>query len=242
MKSALSSLLVAVSLAGGALAAATAYLAPLSLPDEQLRGLTLNDSAGARQKPDGSLAPVAEKEDELAAARLRDLRAAGVRYVRVKEFSWRRWPGMPWFGLSLAGLLVGGLLLRSSNKRQISEARAGGLEQTPQQSLANVHAHIVALRRELDSVSAGPSALALVLDRLTALQQTEIEQFVEARDPLIAQLGLAGFAEVMDRWAAGERQINRAWSAAADGVYEETIDCLASAQTHLEEALEEVHR
>ena len=65
-------------------------------------------------------------------------------------------------------------------------------------------------------------------------------EFVEARSPLIAQLGLAGFAEVMDRWAAAERQINRAWSAAADGVYEEVVDCLTLSQTHLEEALNEL--
>jgi hypothetical protein len=44
----------------------------------------------------------------------------------------------------------------------------------------------------------------------------------------------------MDRWAAAERQINRAWSAAADDVYDEVIDCLALAQTHLEEALDEL--
>ena len=40
---------------------------------------------------------------------------------------------------------------------------------------------------------------------------------------------------IMDRFAAAERQINRAWSAAADGVYAEAETCLTTAVDRLDE-------
>ena len=40
------------------------------------------------------------------------------------------------------------------------------------------------------------------------------------------QFGLAAFADVMTAFASGERSINRAWSASADGYFDEAESCL----------------
>jgi hypothetical protein len=84
--------------------------------------------------------------------------------------------------------------------------------------------------------------LALILERLGEAQKTHMPAFVEARPILIARLGLGGFAELMDRYAAAERQINRAWSAAADGVPAEAAQCLELASVFLDEALDRLSR
>ena len=68
-----------------------------------------------------------------------------------------------------------------------------------------------------------------IIERLGEVQSTHVPAFVDARPLLISRLGLSGFAELMDRFAAMERQVNRAWSAAADGVEDEALDCLERA-------------
>ncbi len=77
--------------------------------------------------------------------------------------------------------------------------------------------------------------LKLILTRLEDAQKSEVVTFVEGRTDFIRQYGLGSYAEVMDRFAACERQINRSWAAAADGVYDESLDCLDAAIGLLEE-------
>ena len=52
----------------------------------------------------------------------------------------------------------------------------------------------------------------------------------------IGSLGLAGYARMMERFASGERAINRAWSAAADGFTSELESDLARAEEALADA------
>ena len=50
-------------------------------------------------------------------------------------------------------------------------------------------------------------------------------------------MGLGGYAELMDGFAAMERQLNRAWSAAADRHLPEALLCLRAAQPMVVETL-----
>ena len=63
-----------------------------------------------------------------------------------------------------------------------------------------------------------------------------INDFVEAREALIHRFGLSEYAAVMDRFALGERSLNRAWCASADGYVDEVDECLARAEAHFEAA------
>ncbi|MEE2642458.1 MAG: hypothetical protein VX768_17640, partial [Planctomycetota bacterium] len=55
--------------------------------------------------------------------------------------------------------------------------------------------------------------LAQIDDELT----DDLRTFAEGRDAITAEFGLPVFADVMSSFAAGERAVNRAWCAAADG-------------------------
>src|SRR5690606_3352950 len=72
------------------------------------------------------------------------------------------------------------------------------------------------LRAELPGMGSAEERLAAIVDRVGAQQRTTIPGFIAARPVLVSRLGLGGFARLMDSFAAAERQINRAWSAAAD--------------------------
>ncbi len=63
-------------------------------------------------------------------------------------------------------------------------------------------------------------------------------KFVDARESIAHSYGLKAYAEVMNRFAAGERSINRVWSASTDGYIEETSAYLEKAAVHFEDALE----
>ena len=61
--------------------------------------------------------------------------------------------------------------------------------------------------------------------------------FADGRDAITAEYGLPVFAEVMTQFSAGERAINRAWSAAADGYIDEVATCVERGKQFLEVAL-----
>jgi hypothetical protein len=64
----------------------------------------------------------------------------------------------------------------------------------------------------------------------------DINDFVEAREAIIARYGLAKYAEMMDNFALGERALNRAWCASADGYIDELHICLERAEVRLRAA------
>lgn len=57
-----------------------------------------------------------------------------------------------------------------------------------------------------------------------------INDFVEARETIIPRFGMPRYAEVMDNFSRGERALNRAWCAAADGYIDELFACLDKAE------------
>ena len=64
----------------------------------------------------------------------------------------------------------------------------------------------------------------------------DINNFVEAREAITQRYGLTKYAEVMDSFALGERALNRAWCASADGYIDELHICLERAEVRLRAA------
>jgi hypothetical protein len=193
--------------------------------------------------------PLAGKGDRLTSDLLKRLREQSAsddmrvrrQFVVVQDLSrpddfpgWlRRWPGKWFFVASVAGLLVGAVIIRRSGKRPTSGATAAAQEELPEAALLGIKAVLDELRQsELDR----EARLRQIRDRLDEVQKTHMAAFIEARPLLIDRLGLVGFANLMDSYAACERQIFRAWSAAADGYYDEAVACLEPAAELLEEA------
>ncbi len=229
----LANLLIALSLAAALVAASSAYLVDLARPDAELVGLTLNETV-QRIEADGiQRADVAKKGMALDAAILDALRAAEAGRVRVEEFALARWEQRWIFLLALVGLGAGAFGVRRANAAVLAEAdRAGGAQRvSPAGDLAAIAGIVEESLRTWD----GGAPAQAVLERLSVAIDEHGPAFVGARDVLVARMGLGAYASLMDRFAAAERQIHRAWSAAADGVLEETYECLGRARVMLEE-------
>jgi len=236
-------LIITAALVLGVSVAPTAYVPHLDLPDEQLVGLTLNAPAGNKQTeapPEDPAAPgepIATPNTKLTPELLTELRDADVKRVRVKEFSFTRWSGKWWFLLAVAGLLAGAALVRVDARKRlaastdVATADAG----TPEATLATIIETIEGLRRDLPNMTTEHDREAAIIERLGEVQAVHVPAFVDGRERLVSKHGMSGYATIMDRFAAMERQINRAWSAAADAVDEEAIDCIERAAALAEE-------
>lgn len=229
----LAAILVWVFLALAALSAITAYAPPVDRVDAA-DAVTLRAPAGRIEtgELDEDGMPVARPvldvlegeqprvlDDEDIAA----LEAAQVDRVWVKDFEFARWDLSWLFGLSVVGLLASSLAVRALGRRELSARvhATAGADETPIASLDRAIAEIAALRREVAEATAAEKQRELIIDRLGALQRTHLQAIVDAQGRLVSELGMTGYAQFMDRFAAAERQLNRAWSAAADNVLEE---------------------
>lgn len=231
-------LLITVSLCVGVIGSITAYMPPLGLPDAELVGLTLNAPAGNTSADPRAPKPIGAKGQTLTAELLASLRGAGVERVKVKEFAFGRWPEWWMFAAGCAGLGAGALLVRSMRRKGAPAAttKGGGPRLSPERTLEALQAEVDALRARLRATGTEEGRLALILAEISRMQQTHIASFISARPELTARLGMGGYARLMDSFASGERQINRAWSAAADGVETEAIACIDDASALLGES------
>jgi hypothetical protein len=64
----------------------------------------------------------------------------------------------------------------------------------------------------------------------------DLNRFALARETMIHVFGMQGYANVMSAFAAGERYINRVWSASTDGYLEEVHQYLEKARNQFVEA------
>jgi hypothetical protein len=76
--------------------------------------------------------------------------------------------------------------------------------------------------------------------RIDARLPEEILAFAEARQTIAHAWGATVYADVMSHFAAGERYMNRVWSAAADGYVDEARAYIARALEQFEETLEQL--
>jgi hypothetical protein len=254
----LANVILTISLTIGALSAASAYLASLSLPAEQLVGLTLNAPAGVLVEngvivrgDDGVPLPAFERDHTLTDADVQllkgqadlevavDGRQRQVGRVLVKSFSFGRWEGKWLFLLSLAGLGVGAFLVKSATRREIETAEAARADgATPEEALEAIISTINGLARDLPTLPSDHARCEAIVEMIGRAERDHVPVFIDARTLLVSRLGLAGYAALMDRFAAMERQINRAWSAAADEHYPEAATCIEKAQLIAEETRE----
>jgi len=73
------------------------------------------------------------------------------------------------------------------------------------------------------------------IDRLF---REDLDNFAEARESMIHVFGMQNYADVMSNFAAGERYINRVWSASTDGYVDEVHLYLGRARDQFREAQE----
>ena len=73
-------------------------------------------------------------------------------------------------------------------------------------------------------------------DAIDARLRDDLRRFADARETLVHLFGLQVYANLMSHFAAGERYINRVWSASADGYDAEARTYLGKAATQFRDA------
>ena len=246
-------LLMTVGLIGGSLSAITAYRPLLSMPDDQLIGLTLMESAGSTPGDPTKPVVIAEQDPKsgelitkLTPENLALLREAKVlsdaelgretppERLVVKEFAFGRWDYAWAAGVSVALLGIGAFIVKSQVRRQIRAAAAISASDTsrgptPEVALETIRTTLDSLRRDLDGITDEHARNARIIEVIGELNAVQVAAIVDQRNVILGRMGMGGMASFMDRFAMAERAMNRAWSAAADGYVEEAEECLARA-------------
>ena len=219
--------LVAISLVAGLVGAGSAYLVRVDRGADVLAGLTVNEAVVV------SLVALDEGTDPLAtrvlvpkgtvleAGHVETLARADVRHVRVEEFALARWEGKLLFLAGILGLGAGAFLVRRGARLAL-EAEPAADDKGPREVLAELRTAVDGVRAAVARSARGEELLAL----LGPIVDDMLPAFPAGRDRMVGRIGLGGYAQLMDRFASAERQLHRAWSAAADDVLDETAECV----------------
>ena len=117
-------------------------------------------------------------------------------------------------------LVVGAAGLWLYRRSHHSEARSG-------ERLAGnteiLRSRLVSIVTNLEGLAARGDDLPVYQARfeIDRLFRDDLNDFAEARESMIHVFGLQNYADVMSHFAAGERYINRVWSASTDGYVDE---------------------
>jgi len=120
---------------------------------------------------------------------------------------------IPALGLGVAGVI----LIRVDEARQNkTEHHIAARIETVESSLEKIAVNINKLNTEKHSIHTYD-----MRHRIDELFIDDIDKFVDARESIAHRYGLAAYGDVMSSFAAGERYLNRVWSASADGYIDE---------------------
>ncbi len=132
---------------------------------------------------------------------------------------------------------IGAAMLRGAQSAASGETEKVATDiETIRRSLGDLVAKVTAL----NAADRTGEKVFDVCKRIDAECMDPINDFVEAREAMIQRFGLTEYASMMDSFALGERALNRAWCASADGYIDEVNTCLERAETHLGKALASV--
>ena len=132
-------------------------------------------------------------------------------------------------------LLIGTVGLWIARKAQHEEARAGNKLTDNMKilgdSLSNILSRLELMCKHKEELPTYEARFEI--DRLF---RDELNNFAEARESMIHVFGMQNYADVMSNFAAGERYINRIWSASTDGYVDEVNLYLDRALSQFKEA------
>lgn len=138
----------------------------------------------------------------------------------------------PWFILAL---LVGFCGLFLVKKAQISAARADHkLDEDiklMRTSLDNIVVQLTSLNRTKQSLPTYEARFEI--DKRV---RDDLDNFAEVRNSMRHVFGLQNYADIMSAFAAGERYVNRVWSASTDGYVDEVRNYLEKSLDQFVEA------
>ena len=139
---------------------------------------------------------------------------------------------VPWayFVPALVVAVIGIVLSRLSDKQEaVASAGAGDGVRTLRESLERVVENIRRLDAERETLD--PYEFHSRIDELFV---EDLNSFADHRKQIGNTYGLQAYAEVMNEFAAGERYLNRVWSASVDGYVDEIQAYVVKARSQFE--------
>jgi hypothetical protein len=113
----------------------------------------------------------------------------------------------------------GAVLVKRSQRAMASHSHVlNGHRNDLQQSLDNIVSSLELLDAGKQDIPTYD--MRFEIDRLL---RSDLTRFADARDSMKTLFGLQTFADIMSSFAAGERYINRIWSASTDGYQDEVL-------------------
>jgi hypothetical protein len=122
-------------------------------------------------------------------------------------------------------------------RRNKAEHHVAGKIETVEGSLERIATNITNLNAEKESINTYD-----MRHQIDELFIDDLEMFVDARESIAHRYGLAAYGEIMSSFAAGERYLNRVWSASADGYIDEVNAYLDRAQEQFSDSLDKIRR
>ena len=147
----------------------------------------------------------------------------------VKSVDWNL------FAIAAFASILGVIIAKRQDR---ADARSDSVLQTNRNELNESISNIV---RDLSDMIDGATASGDQLrDWIDDALRPDLRRFVDARQSMVHLFGLQTYADIMSNFAAGERYINRVWSASADGYDGEAeqylgraVEVFSEAQTEL---------
>ena len=141
-----------------------------------------------------------------------------------------------WYVPALAVAVAGVAAVRIESARHSkTEHHVVARIESVETSLERISANIQKLNADKDSINTYD-----VRHRIDELFIDDLDAFVAARQSIAHRYGLAAYGEVMSSFAAGERYLNRVWSASADGYIDEVNAYLDRAREQFVETYDKV--
>ncbi len=143
-----------------------------------------------------------------------------------------------WYIPALAVGVIGVVMVRTVDARQSkTEHHVAANIETVESSLERIATNLDKLNADKHSINTYD-----MRHKIDELFMDDLEQFVEARQSIVHRYGLAAYGEIMSSFAAGERYLNRVWSASADGYIDEVNEYLEKAKDQFAESLTIIRR
>jgi hypothetical protein len=141
-----------------------------------------------------------------------------------------------WFIPAVTVGFLGVVLVRLGRRREVrATERLTSNMRAIQDSLRRIAQNMTQLNAEKQSIDPYE-----VRHRLEELFADDLTTFITARESIAYTYGLAAYAHVMSSFAAGERYLNRAWCASADGYVDEIHQYLGEAREQFASSLDKV--
>lgn len=138
-----------------------------------------------------------------------------------------------WYVPALALGVAGVVVIRTHEARHRTTAhRVAANIEAVQSSLERIASNVKELNQHKHSIDTYE-----MRHRVDELFMDDLERFVDARESIADRHGLTAYGDIMSSFAAGERYLNRVWSASADGYIDEVNEYLEKAETQFAESL-----